>query len=161
MINKEKGILAAWWQKLFPSEPPFKPETIKARTAELFFKIQEGWSQREIDLLIPFLAPHMAEVFNREILRLKVEGKINIVSGMTLREIEIQKSWLEAGIDFVNLRISATALDFEKDDRTGETLSGDPLEPVTINEVWTLSRPSPEGEWVVAGIRKYQEQKKA
>jgi predicted lipid-binding transport protein (Tim44 family) len=145
------------FQELQRFDPGFNEENFKEAVQDLFFRIQAGWMNRSLDGIEGLLAPEMAAFFGGEFERLKKSGRINKLENIAVRKVEPSEVWQEAGKDYVTVLFTANLLDYTVDDRTGQVVEGDKLNPVKFQEFWTFCRDIGTQRWQLTAINQVDE----
>lgn len=135
----------------------FSEEAFKEAAEDMFFRIQAGWMNRTLEGITHLLTPEMANYFQGEFERLKQEGRINRLENIAVRKVEPSEVWQESGRDFITVLFTANLLDYTVDDKTGQVLEGDRLNPVKFQEYWTFSRDVGASQWRLSGINQVEE----
>jgi len=132
----------------------FNEDLFKKHAADIFFKIQIGWAKKDISYISNFLTPQMNSIFEREVGRLKAELNTNYIENISLVSVNVEEAWQEEGNDYITTCISASLLDYTKNDVTGEIVSGSDSEPVSFSEDWTFTRQQGDGTfWLLTAIQ--------
>lgn len=135
----------------------FSEEAFKEAAEDMFFRIQAGWMNRTVEGIEHLLTREMADYFRGEFERLKQEGRINKLENIAVRKVEPSEVWQESGRDFITVLFTANLLDYTVDDKTGQVLEGDRLNPVKFQEYWTFSRDVGASQWKLSGINQVEE----
>ena len=133
-------------------DPSFDEKGFKDLAEDLFFKIQGGWTRRDLNAIRAFLSPQMQEVFKEQIDRLVADGEINRLENIAVREVEIVEAGQDRGEEYITVRFYANLLDYTVEEKTGKVVTGSSGEPVKFVEYWTLTRAVGEKNWVLGGI---------
>jgi predicted lipid-binding transport protein (Tim44 family) len=133
-------------------DPGFDEPRFQDHCSDLFFKVQAGWINRDLEALRPMLTGEMAESFRSEFDQSKREGKINRMENIAVRSVEICEAWQEQGSDFITVRFYANLLDYTVDEKTSQVVSGSKTEPVKFEEYWTFTRPVGPNPWKLSAI---------
>ncbi len=138
-------------------DPSFNPESFKETVEDMFFRIQAGWMNRSLDGLHNLLTPEMSDYFDTEFARMKQQGIVNRLENIAVRKVEPSEVWQESGKDFITVLFTANLLDYTVDDRSGQVIAGDKLNPVKFQEFWTFSRDIGSRQWQLSGINQLGE----
>ena len=133
-------------------DPSFNKKAFKDLAEDLFFKIQGGWTRRDLGGIRSLLSPAMYDVFKEQIDRLVADKEINRLENIAVREVEIAGAGQERGEEFVTVRFYANLLDYTVHEKTGQIVTGSSSDPVKFVEYWTFTRNVGEKEWVLGGI---------
>jgi len=137
-------------------DPAFSEQSFRETAEDLFFKIQGGWTRRDIGGIAGLLTPQTRDTFQGDISRYLAEKKINRLENIAVRQVEIVDAVQDQGEEFVTVRYTASLLDFTTDE-TGTVLSGSPTDPVKFLEYWTYTRKTGERDWKLAAITQEQD----
>jgi predicted lipid-binding transport protein (Tim44 family) len=106
-------------------DPAFNEQSFRDTAEDLFFKIQGGWTRRDIGGITGLLTPQMHDIFQGDISRYLAEKKMNRLENIAVRQVEIVDAVQDQGEEFITVRYTASLLDFTTDE-TGTVLSGSP-----------------------------------
>ncbi len=137
-------------------DPAFNEQSFRDTSEDLFFKIQGGWTRRDISGIAGLLTPQMRDIFQGDISRYLEEKKVNRLENIAVRQVEIVDAVQDEGEEFITVRYTASLLDFTTDE-AGTVLSGSPTEPVKFLEYWTYARKVGERDWRLAAITQEQD----
>lgn len=137
-------------------DPAFSEQSFRGTAEDLFFKIQGGWTRRDISVIAGLLTPQMQDIFRGDIDRYLAEKKINRLENIAVRQVEIVDAVQDEGEEFITVRYTASLLDFTTDE-TGTVLTGSPTDPVKFLEYWTYARKVGERDWRLAAITQEQD----
>lgn len=121
-------------------DPSFNEEAFKELAQDIFFRIQAGWMNRSLDGIEELLTVETAEYFRNEFRVMKEQGRINRLENIAVRKVELAEIWQESGKDYITVLFTANLLDYTVDDKTGQVIEGDRLNPVKFQEFWTFCR---------------------
>jgi predicted lipid-binding transport protein (Tim44 family) len=122
----------------------------------MFFKIQGGWTRRDLTVISDLLTPQMRDTFQGDINRYVADKKINRLENIAVRNVEIVDASQEQGEEYITVRYTASLLDFTTDE-SGGVLSGSSTDPVKFLEYWTYTRKVGERNWRLSGITQEQD----
>ncbi|MFP5212786.1 MAG: Tim44 domain-containing protein, partial [Acidobacteriota bacterium] len=135
----------------------FNEAELREKLQDMFFRIQAGWMNRSLEGIRTMMTPEMTSFFEGEFDTMKKKGRINRLENIAVRKVELAEAWQEAGKDYVTVLFTANLLDYTVDDRTGEVVGGDKLNPVKFEEFWTFARDIGTGEWRLSAINQVDE----
>jgi len=121
-------------------DPSFSEEAFKELAQDMFFRIQAAWMNRSLDGIDQMLTNEMVGFFRQEFSVMKQQGRINRLENIAVRKVELAEVWQEMGKDFITVLFTANLLDYTVDDKTGQVIEGDRLNPVKFQEFWTFCR---------------------
>ena len=130
----------------------FNEKAFKDLAEDLFFKIQGGWTRRDLGAIRSLLSPAMYDVFKGQVDRLVADKEINRLENIAVREVEITEAGQDHGEEYVTVRFYANLLDYTVHEKTGQVLAGSSSDPVKFVEYWTFTRNVGEKNWVLGGI---------
>jgi predicted lipid-binding transport protein (Tim44 family) len=133
-------------------DPTFDEKGFKDLAEDLFFKIQGGWTRRDLNGIRAFLSPQMYEVFKGQVDRLISDQEINRLENIAVREVEIVEAGQDRGEEYITVKFYANLLDYTVHEKTGQVVAGSSSDPVKFLEYWTLTRSVGEKTWVLGGI---------
>lgn len=120
--------------------PDFDLEAFKARTAKAFLQIQESWCKRDLSKAERFLADGTYEQFQIQINQMKAIHEKDVMEDIKINSINLEKIESKAGFDAIYLSISATAINYQINDKTEELISGSDTRPDNFTEIWCFMR---------------------
>nr|WP_194300389.1 Tim44 domain-containing protein [Acetobacter farinalis] len=114
--------------------------------------IQTAWNQQNIPALQQMATPEMVSYFNQQLATLASQGARNVVSDVHFIQGDLAEAWQEAGMDYATVAMRYSLIDLTTN-ATGQVIDGSSTEPVTITELWTFTRPSRGGRWLLSAIQ--------
>ncbi len=133
-------------------DPDFNEESFKELVQDMFFRIQAGWMNRSLEGIGGMFTAEMAEFFESEFAKMKQQGRINRLENIAVRKVEFSEAWQETGKDYVTVLFTANLLDYTVDDKTGQVVAGDKLNPLKFQEFWTFCRDVGTSRWQLSAI---------
>ncbi len=133
-------------------DPSFNEKNFKDVVEDIFFKIQGGWTRRDLNGVRHLLTQEMLGILGRDLEELIAKKQMNKLENIAVREVEIVEAGQERGEDYISVRIYANLLDYVVDEKSGQVISGSSSDPVKFIEYWTFTRNVGEKNWVLAGI---------
>jgi len=133
------------------TDPSFNENAFCEIAEDLFFKIQGGWTRRDLTPISDLLTPQMRETLQADIDRYLADKKINRLENIAVRNVEIVDAVQDQGEEYLTVRYTASLLDFETDE-SGKLISGSSTDPVKFLEYWTYTRKVGDRSWRLAGI---------
>lgn len=137
-------------------DPNFSEEALKETFQDLFFKVQAAWMSRSPEGVRGIVTDEMAEYFRTEFEAMKSKSRINRLENIAVRKVEPSEVWQETGKDYVTVLFTANLLDYTVDDKTGQVVDGDQLNPVKFQEFWTFCRDVGSSQWQLSAIQQAQ-----
>jgi predicted lipid-binding transport protein (Tim44 family) len=138
-------------------DPNFDEEAFKELVQDMFFRIQAGWMNRSLEGIEKLLTAEMSGYFQSEFNTMKQQGRINRLENIAVRKVEFSEAWQEVGKDYVTVLFTANLLDYTVDDKTGQVVQGDKLNPVKFQEFWTFCRDVGGPQWQLSAINQMGE----
>jgi predicted lipid-binding transport protein (Tim44 family) len=133
-------------------DPAFDQKTFGETASDAFFRLQGGWTRRDLSPVSGLLTDEMRATLQADADALKARGQINRLENISVRNVEITEAWQESGHDYVTVIFLANLLDYTTDEG-GKVLSGSDTVPVKFEEFWTFSRPVGPGAWRLSAIQ--------
>jgi len=133
-------------------DPTFSENGFKELSEDIFFKIQGGWTKRDLTGVRHLLSPEMFNIFQQDVNKLIAEKQINRLENIAVREVVIFEAGQNRGEEFITVKFLANLLDYLVDEGNGQILSGSSTDPVKFLEYWTFSRNVGGKNWVLNGI---------
>ncbi len=133
-------------------DPGFEEGRFQEACTDLFFKVQAGWGNRDLEPIRAILTQEMYNQLSEDVERLKKERKINRLENIAVRSVELTEAWQERGQDYATVRFLASLLDSTVDEGTGQVVEGSRTEPVKFEEFWTFTRPVGPNRWQLSAI---------
>lgn len=130
----------------------FDPDVFKETAQDLFFKIQAGWTRRDVAVLKPFVGDQLLGEYERHFADLKARGHINRMENIAVRKVELISAGVQEDEVFVTVRFLANLLDYIVDEHSGAVVAGDPASSVKFEEEWTFAAPKGTRNWKLEGI---------
>ena len=121
--------------------------------SDIFFKIQAAWMTRDMARVSQLVTPEMQAILQKDCDRLRAEGRINRLENIAVRSADVTEAWQERGQDYVTVHFLASLLDYTTDEKSGQVVEGNPLEPVKFEEYWTFLRPVGPNAWRLSAIQ--------
>lgn len=143
----ERGL-----EQLRRVDPAFDEDAFKELAQDMFFRIQAGWMNRGLEGIESLMTGEMAKFFRDSFEEMKQKGRINRLENIAVRKVEFSEAWQETGKDYITIFFTANLLDYTVDDRTGQVLEGDKLNPVKFQEFWTFTRDIGGSRWQLSAI---------
>ncbi|MFO8084360.1 MAG: Tim44 domain-containing protein [Desulfobacterales bacterium] len=139
-------------KEIWTLDDTFDPEAFKEKAQDLFFKIQAGWTRRDISVLKPFVGNQLLDEYAQYFAEMKQQGHINRLENIAVRNVELIDAGVQKGEIFVTVRFTANLLDYTVDEKTGEIVKGDNENSVKFEEDWSFATPVGSHSWKLEGI---------
>jgi len=134
-------------------DPSFDPRGFGETASDIFFKVQGGWTARDLRSVSASLTPEMQAKLQQDCDRLRAGQKINRLENIAVRSAEVSEAWQESGLDYVTVHFLASLLDYTTDESGARVLDGSRTEPVKFEEYWTFVRPVGAGPFRLSAIQ--------
>jgi predicted lipid-binding transport protein (Tim44 family) len=130
----------------------FDDNRFKELAEDYFFKIQSGWTKRDLSNVRNLLAPQMLSTFQTDINNYIANKQINRLENIAMRQVEIVDAVQDQGEEYITVKFLANILDYTVDDTSNQLISGNSTDPVKFLEYWTFTRKIGDRNWILAGI---------
>lgn len=135
-------------------DPSFTEEGFKELAQDMFFRIQAAWMNRDLQGIEHMLTDEMRDSLRDEFSVMKQQGRINRLENIAVRKVELAEIWQESGKEYITVWFTANLLDYTVDDKTGQVVEGDRLNPVRFEEFWTFCRDiGSDSDWRLSAIQ--------
>ena len=148
----EYDEVQAGFQQLRQYDSTLDEESFIETAQDLFFRIQAGWMNRSLAGIENLFTPEMSRFFNDEFNGMKQKGTINRLENIAVRKVQPSEIWQEAGKDYITVLFTANLLDYTVDDKTGNVVAGDKMNPIKFEEFWTFTRDTGSRQWQLSAI---------
>ena len=125
-------------QHIRQMDPTFDEAVFREASSDIFFKIQAGWANRDLEPVKGLLTSEVFSTFKTGGDELRRERKINRLDNIAVRSVDLVEVWQESGSDYITVRFRANLLDYTVDERTGQLISGSKTDPVKFRRVLDL-----------------------
>ncbi len=150
--NNVEDPLVTGVREIWTVDSSFDPDAFKEIAQDLFFKIQAGWTRRDISVLTPFVGDQLLDEYVRHFKELKQQGHLNRLENIAVRNVELMAAGVQDREIFVTVRFTANLLDYTVDEKSGEIVRGDSENSVKFEEAWTFATPVGSRAWKLEGI---------
>ena len=133
-MDPESGVAA-----IQAADPQFDRAAFLARVEQAFYALQQAWQERDLTTSRPFMSPGLYLGWSAQVQQLLDLHKRNVLEGLRIYSVDLAKVVHGTAFDDVTVRITATCMDYEVDERTGEIIFGS-REPTSFTEYWTFQR---------------------
>lgn len=117
----------------------FDDQAFRARVARAFGKIQQAWSEQQLEPMRPFVSDGIFERFSLQIQEQKDLGYRNVMDHVEVRDTRLAEAVAEPHFVVVTVRVSAHAVDYRVSLDTGREIPGS-RRPGSFVEYWTFLR---------------------
>lgn len=141
------------------ADPNFNAEMFHGRVNEMFIAIQYAWMNRNLEPVRRFLSDQQFSILNNQVQTDYIaKGQINKMDNVHITEMRPVEVTRQGDFDAVKMLITAIAIDYTIDERTGELVNeaelGDGKTPRTFQEYWTFMRKAGVASKMDATIQK-------
>ncbi len=140
-------------QHISQVDPTFDEVVFREISSDIFFKIQAGWANRDLEPVKGLLTPEVFSTLRTDVGELRREKKVNRLENIAVRSVDLVEVWQESGSDYITVRFLANILDYTIDETTGQVISGSKVDPVKFEEYWTFTRPVGNHPWKLSAIQ--------
>lgn len=136
-VNKAK--VAQQVAELKARDPMFSEQAFEDMASTAFFKIQEAWAKRDMNMAKSFISPSLFQRFDTQVAELKRNKQTNRMENLAVGSLDIVEAVHDGGMDYVAVQLNAAAADYTVDDATGNIVSGS-KQVSRFTEYWTFLR---------------------
>jgi predicted lipid-binding transport protein (Tim44 family) len=140
-------------QHIRQMDPTFDEAVLRETSSDIFFKIQAGWANRNLEPVKALLTSEVFSALKTDVDELRRERKVNHLDNIAVRSVNLVEVWQETGSDYVTVKFLANLLDYTVDESTGQIISGSKTDPVKFEEYWTFTRPVGNHPWKLSAIQ--------
>lgn len=133
-------------------DPSFDEDRFKELAEDNFFKIQSGWTKRDLSSIRNLLTPQMLNTFQTDINNYIANKQINRLENIAMRQVEIVDAVQDQGEEYITVKFLASILDYTVDETNSQVISGSSNDHVKFLEYWTFTRKIGDKNWILAGI---------
>jgi len=140
-------------QHIRQMDPTFDEAVFRETSSDIFFKIQAGWANRDLEPVKGLLTSEVFSTLKTDVDELRREKKVNRLDNIAVRTVDLVEVWQETGSDYVTVKFLANLLDYKVDEVTGQIISGSKIDPIKFEEYWTFTRPVGNHPWKLSAIQ--------
>ncbi|MDQ6773339.1 MAG: TIM44-like domain-containing protein [Candidatus Dormibacteraeota bacterium] len=133
-LNPAAGVAA-----IKAADPDFDENAFLHRADQAFMALQQAWQERDPDASRAFMSPGLYLGWSSQVQQLLDLHKKNVLEGLHVNEITMEKVVHGRAYDDITVRIRATCADYEVDERTGHVVFGSRT-PSPFMEHWSFQR---------------------
>ncbi|MGB1700155.1 MAG: TIM44-like domain-containing protein, partial [Nannocystaceae bacterium] len=130
------------WRSLTAADPAFNPEQFNDRVKMIFHRLNESWTELELDKARPYISEGMFDYLRYWTDAYQARGMRNMLERTSVDAIAFAKISRDRFFDAITIRIWASGLDYTVDAKSGKLLGGDRKMSRKYSEYWTLIRSS-------------------
>lgn len=128
-----------WASVIRERDPDFDLDAFGARVKRAFLRIQEAWSNQDLEDVRGFMSDGVHERFSIQLREQASLGYRNPMSNVRVRELDLVDARSLAHFDVVCVRITASALDFRVGLKDGREIAGT-RRTERFTEIWSFLR---------------------
>ncbi len=122
-------------------DPNFSPEDFKEWLQNLYFKMQDCCTKRDVEPIRPYFADSLYQQFNRQMIQLKSLNRTNHVERIAVLSVELKGFYEDKGEDVIVAELYTRITDYTTDDATGKVVAGSKDHEKFMTYEYSLSRP--------------------
>ena len=101
-------------------DPSFDDNRFKELAEDNFFKIQSGWTKRDLNSVRNLLTPQMLNTFQTDINNYIANKQINRLENIAMRQVEIVDAVQDQGEEYITVKFLANILDYTVDETNSQ-----------------------------------------
>jgi predicted lipid-binding transport protein (Tim44 family)/uncharacterized tellurite resistance protein B-like protein len=138
-MRQEDYARTAALERLTSRDPGFSEDALLTRVQTAFLKIQDAWCQHKLDDIRPFISDGIYERFALQVAEQQDEGVRDHMERLTVDDLYVAQVDSDRLFDTVTVAVSATAVDYQVDAKTGRHVRGS-KQPESFTEYWSFLR---------------------
>ena len=123
-------------------DPNFSARELCEKAANLYVRMQNAWTAKDISELRPFFTDGFFTQMERSLEGIKARGRTNYVERIAVMDVTPRGFHQTGGEDHILLRLRARIVDYTVDDATGKVVSGHKDREKFMTYEWDLMRPT-------------------
>lgn len=152
-VSPQRSDVNVGLQYFRQMDPTFDENVFLETCSDIFFKIQAGWANRDLEPVRSLLTIDVHSTLKADLDELRREKKVNRLENIAVRSVSLVEAWQESGSDYITVRFLANLLDYRLDEATGQLISGSKTNPVKFEEYWTFTRSVGNYPWRLSAIQ--------
>lgn len=120
----------------------FDLQAFSEKLSNLYVKMQNGWTDKEIEPLRPYFTDGLFTQMERQIHAYKTKGQTNYVERIAVLSVTPRGFRQSGGEDHIYVELQARIVDYTLEDSTGRLVSGDKTREKFMTYEWDVSRAS-------------------
>jgi predicted lipid-binding transport protein (Tim44 family) len=116
-------------------------------------EIQLAYGAEDLEALRARVTPEMLSYFSEDLAKNASRGVVNRISDVKLLQGDLAEAWREGPIEYATVAMRFSLIDRMIDRASGRVAEGDASRPVEATELWTFTRSSPTGGWLLSAIQ--------
>lgn len=125
-------------------DPAFDQQAFTEKLSNLYVKMQNGWTDKDIEPLRPYFTDAMFTQMERQLNAYKTNGRTNYVERIAVLSVTPRGFKQLGGEDHIYVELQARIVDYTLEDVTGNLISGDKSKEKFMTYEWDVSRASGE-----------------
>jgi hypothetical protein len=122
-------------------DPDFSPEDFKEWLQNLYIKMQDCCTKRDVEPIRPYFADSLYQQFDRQMKKLRELHRTNYVERVAVLSVDLRGYYQDKGEDVIVAEIYARITDYTVDDNTGKVILGSKTQEKFMTYEYSLSRP--------------------
>lgn len=123
-------------------DPAFNEVNFKEDISNIYVRMQNCWTAGDISPVRFFFTDALYNQFNIQLQDIKNAGRTNYVDRIAVLNVEV-KGWYQDGEDDnMVVGVKTRIVDYTKDNKTGEIISGSDKRELFMEYEWILQRPT-------------------
>lgn len=123
-------------------DPDFDPADLREKVSNLYVRMQNCWTKRDISELRPYFTDALFTQFERQLAQKKAQGLTNYVERIAVQNVSLRGFTQANGVDHMILKLEARIVDYTLNDQTGQLVSGSRDREKFMTYEWDMSRTS-------------------
>lgn len=120
----------------------FSSAEMRTRLSNLYVRMQDCWSAKDISPLRPYLTDELYTQTDRQLDEIKSKRHTPHVERIAVLGVDIRGYYVREGMDHIIAELNTRITTYTTDDATGEVVSGDPVAEKFMTYEWDLARSS-------------------
>lgn len=134
-----------------------KPEDYEV-FERLLGEIQTSYGKEDINALRARVTPEMMTYLSEELSDNASRGVVAKLSNVKLLQGDLSEAWAEGPVEYATVALRYEILDTLVDRNTQRIVEGDPTKPAEVVELWTFTRSSRGGNWLLSAIQQVDDE---
>ena len=123
-------------------DPDFDAADLREKVSNLYVRMQNGWTKKDISDLRPYFTDALFTQFERQLAQKKAQGLTNYVERISVQNVTVRGFKQANGVDHMILKVEARIVDYTVNDATGQVVSGSRDREKFMTYEWDMSRTS-------------------
>ena len=121
-------------------DPDFDAADLREKASNLYVRMQNGWTNKDISDLRPYFTDALFTQFERQLTQKKAQGLTNYIDRISVQNVALRGFKQASGVDHMIIRLEARIIDYTVNDVTGEVVSGSRDREKFMTYEWDMSR---------------------